>query len=273
MKKKAILLTAVILLTTAGFAQAQEGELSGTVGVSYVSKYIWRGFDLLDDHSAVQPSVDIDLFGTGFSLNVWASYSNGGGVGTNSMGTPGAISRVNATEYDYTLAYSCTLFEGEKYATDVRANFIYYDLIDEPDIAQDHEELGVGFAWPELCPAGIVPSYYVCKLWAARSNSALGEDYEGWIHIFGLGYDLKTPGILPDTAEQVFKLSAAAVYNDGAGGATVDHDWSHILWGVSTSIEAGPGAFTPAVYYQTSMDDSVNTQDEFWAGLSYAIKF
>ena len=270
MKKKAILLTAVILLTTAGFAQAQEGELSGTVDVSYVSKWIWRGFDMIDDKAAVQPSVDLDLFGTGFSLNVLASYA--GSSGTSDVST------VNMTRYDYTLAYSCTLFEGETYATDVRANFIYYDFIDEPDKAADAEELGVGFSWPELCPAGIVPSYYVCKLWNARSSSDLASDYPGWIHIFGLGYDLKTPGILPDTPEQVFNLSAAAVYNDGAGGnpktgAVADHDWSHILWGVSTEIEAGPGTFTPAVYYQTSMDDSVNPEDEFWAGLSYAIPF
>ena len=266
MKKEAILLTAVILLSTAGFVQAQEGELSGTVDLTYASKWLWRGFDMLDDKAVFQPSVDLDLFGTGFSLNILASYPGA------SQGD-GSVSTVNATRYDYSFAYSCTLFEGEKFATDVKANFIYYDLIDQPDIAADMEELGVGFAWPDLCPAGIVPSYYVCKLWNARSGSALGEDFEGWIHVFGIGYDLETPGILPDTAEQVFNLSAAAVYNDGAGGGAVDHDWSHIVWGVSTGIEAGPGTFTPALYYQTSMDDSVNTEDEFWAGLSYAIKF
>lgn len=265
-----IVIVFIVLLTTVGFAQAQR-ELSGTVDVSYVSKWLWRGFDMLDDKSAIQPSVDIDLFGTGFSINVWASYAG------SSQGD-GAFSTVNKTRYDYTLAYSCTLFEGEQFATDVKANFIYYDFIDEPDTVADTEELGVGFSWPELCPAGIVPSYYVCKLWNARSNSALPSGYSGWLHIFGLGYDLTTPGILPDTPEQVFNLSAAAVYNDGAGanpktGAVADHEWSHIVWGVSTKIEAGPGTFTPAVYYQTSMDSSVNPEDELWAGLSYAIPF
>ncbi len=33
-----------------------------------VSKYIWRGYDLFDDHGAFQPSVNADLFGTGLEV-------------------------------------------------------------------------------------------------------------------------------------------------------------------------------------------------------------
>ncbi len=268
MKKKGIVLIAVILLSTVGLVQGQEEKLGIDIDATWVSKYIWRGFDLLDDKAAFQPSVNLDFFGTGLSFNVWASYAGSAGYSS----TLGA-SRVDATEYDYTIAYNHTLYDGESYATDVTLNWIYYDYIDAPTKAADAQEFGVGFVWPNICPAGVVPSYYVGKIWESRSNSLLTGEYGGWLHIFGLGYDLTVPGFLPETAEQVISLSFAAVYNDGFAGATVEHDWSHIVWGASTSLDYGPGTFTPAVYYQTSMEDSVNTEDEFWVSLSYAVSF
>jgi hypothetical protein len=271
MKKKGILLIGVILLSTAGLVQAQE-ELGVDLDVTWVSKYIWRGIDRLDDTAALQPSINLDLYGTGLSAKIWASYAGGGGRATNSMRT-GTLGRVNATEYDYTLAYNCTLYEGEDYVTDVTANFIYYDFIDEPDRAQDAQELGVGFAWPNICPTGVVPSYYVGRIWPARSNSTLTGEYSGWLHVFGLGYDLTVPGVLPDMPEQLVKLSAALVYNDGFAGATVKHDWSHATFGAAAPIDIGEVTFTPAIYYQSSFEDSVNTSDEFYTGLSLSYSF
>ena len=265
--KKGILLIVVVLLSTAGLIQAQEDKLGITLDATYVSKYIWRGIDKLDDVSAFQPSINFDIGDTGLSFNVWASYAGSGGL------TRGGTSRVNLTEYDYTVAYKFDLYEGQSYATNVTANYIYYDYPDEPSKVRDAQEMGVGFAWPNLCPAGVVPSYYVGKIWESRSDSALTGEFGGWVHVFGLGYDLTVPGLAPDMTEQVVSLSFAAVYNDGFAGATVDHDWSHILLGASTSFDIGPGSFAPGLYYQISMDDSVNTEDEFWTSLSYTVSF
>lgn len=274
MNKRKILLTLttiMMLLAGVNTCIAQEpadAKLGVDVDVTWVSKYLWRGYDLLDDKAAFQPSVNVDLYGTGFSINVWASYPTSAGFSS----TLGA-SRVNATEYDYTVAYDTTLFEGESCATDVTANYIYYDFIDAPSTYADAQELGVGLAWPSICPGGIVPSYYVGKIWESKSKSTLTGEYGGWIHIFGLGYDLSLPGFLPDTPEQVFSLIADITYNDGFGLATADHDWSHATFGVSTEVALGEMTFTPAVYYQSSFDDSVNTEDELWVGLSLTYSF
>ena len=50
-------------------AWGQEAEersgLGVTADVTWVSKYVWRGYDLFDDHAAFQPSVDADLLGRG----------------------------------------------------------------------------------------------------------------------------------------------------------------------------------------------------------------
>jgi len=179
------------------------------------------------------------------------------------------------------------LCEGEDWATAIRVQGRYRDFIDRPSEAADDIEVGVRVALPNICPA-VTPSYYVGRIWpaagSAGTNSAgtpkpdLSTNYDGWIHIFGLSYDLKVAGFTPETPEQVFTFSAAAVYNDGftdgiyAGG--VDHDWSHALFSISTDIELAENVkVTPAVYYQSSWDDSVNPEDECWCSIGASCRF
>jgi len=270
MKKKVILLAAVILLSAAGLveAQEQEGELGVTLDVTYLSRYIWRGFDMYNNNtSAIQPSIDIDFYGTGFGVTVLSSRANGSGF-------------ENLEEMDITLYYYNSLFEGETYATDYTVGWRYYNFPDNRQSALDLQEFFASLSWPNICPAGIVPSYTIIRMWSAKSNSPRNQalsargrgDVEGWIHIVGLGYDWTVEGLLPETPEQILHLSADLVYNDGVLG--VDHDWSHMLFGVSTGFELADNVtLTPALYYQASMENTVNTQDEFWVGLSMKYKF
>lgn len=273
MKKNGILLVAVILLSTVGLVQAQEGELHGTFDITYLNNYIWRGFDIYeDDHSAIQPSIDLDLYGTGFGVNILMSRANGSGY-------------ENAEELDVTLHYSNSLFESETYATDYKVGWVYYTFPDEPRSgsttgqAADMQELFAALSLPEICPAGIVPSYTIVCMWPSEGGSSVSEN-GGWAHIFGLGYDLTVAGLVPDIPEQVLHLSLEFVYNDGVApgpvttGANVDHDWSHAVLGVSTDFDLGNNlTFTPSAYYQASMDDSVNDEDETWLSLSMKYKF
>ncbi len=268
--KKAIVLTAVILLSTAGLAHPQEDELHGVIDITYQSSYMWRGFDWYGrgGHSAIQPSIDLDLYGTGFGVNLLWSRANTSGY-------------ENKEWLVTTLYYGNSLFEGETYATDYKIGWVYYNYPDNPRAGgtskgvavADMQEIFAALSWPDIFPMGIVPSYTVIHLWPARSGSLImGAD--GWLHIFGLGYDLTAPPILPETTEQVLHLSAAAVYNDGMGAATVDHDWSHAVFGVSTNFDLGYDlTFIPALYYQSSWDSSVNPDDETWVSLSVQYKF
>ncbi len=283
MRKQGILLATVILLSAVGLVQAQEGTVGVTLDATWVGKYLWRGFDVLDDKAAVQPSVDVDLFGTGFSVMVWASYPTSAGSSPLlvSQSNPDG-SRVNLTEYRYIGAYDAVICEGEAHATEIRAQYIYYDFIDNPDPAADVYELGMRFAWPNICPTGdVTPNYYFGGIWPAKgragTNSAgipkpdVPTDYKGWIHMFGVDYDLRVAGLTPSTPEQVFTFSATAVYNDGFAGA--EHDWSHAVFSVSTDLELAENCdFTPGFYYQSSWEETVNTEDEYWVslGLSYS---
>ena len=47
----------------AGVLDYAEEDIHGSVGITYQSKYIWRGFDVFNDKSAIQPEIDLDLFG------------------------------------------------------------------------------------------------------------------------------------------------------------------------------------------------------------------
>ncbi len=264
--KKGILLAAVILLSTVGFAQAQD-ELSGTIDVTYLSAYIWRGFDMYPGahgEGAIQPSIDLDLYGTGFGLNVLWSRANTSGF-------------ENEEEIDLTLSYSSSLFDYETYATDYIVGWMYYEYPDMPSDRADMQEFFASLSWPEICPEGVVPSYTIIRMWAAESGS-WANDVSGWIHIAGLGYDLPVEGLLPDIPEQILHLSAAMVFNEGVNpkglAAGVDHDWSHAVLGVSTDFDLGNDlTFCPGVYYQSSWEDTVNDSDELWCSLSLRYAF
>ena len=255
MKKGIVLVTAMMLFST-GMAYA---EIGIDADVTWVSKYIWRGFDKQDDKAAVQSSVNFDL-GNGFSAQVWTSQpgSSKGGA---------SHSMVDAEEWDYTVTYSNSLWDGETYATNYAVSWVYYDYPDRGSKDNDLQEFNIAFAWPDLCPAGVVPYYiYVCA-WGAKGDG-LAADNGGFAHVFGLNYGLEVAELPNPLA-----LGMQLVYNDGCGDQTVDHDWSHILWSVKTSFDCGPGTLSPGVYYQTSMEDTVNTEDEFWCGISYGFSF
>ena len=89
------------------------------------------------------------------------------------------------------------------------------------------------------------------------------------------------PSLLENRLEQIVHLSADIVYNDGTGAncnaqanTGADHDWSHAVFGIATDFEISENlTFTPGIYYQISMDDSVNTSDEYWISSGLVYKF
>jgi hypothetical protein len=270
MKEKGIFLAAVILLGTAGLTQAIDGLPHGAVDVTYQTRYLWRGFRVYGDKSAIQAAIDVDLYGTGFGIGAMAHRANSSGF-------------EDAERWDYTLYYKNALFAGERYATNYRVGWLYYNFPDQRQKDYDLEELQAVFSWPKICPAGIVPSYALVKLWPSSSGSMVGSrspmggTASGWLHIFMLDYGLPLIGLLPDVPEQILNLHAELVFNDGVGpmGQNVDHDWSHVVFGVSTDIDLGRNfALTPAVYYQIRMERSLNGDpSDLWATFGAKYKF
>lgn len=253
------LFAAVVCLCTAAATTAMGKSVVVDLDYTFASKYLWRGFDVYDDHSASQTSLNCDFFESGFGVNVWHSRANGSGF-------------ENIEELDYTLYYSNTLFTDQLHQVDFTFAWVYFDYVDSPSVPFDLQEGGLTMSFPRVLPGGIVPSYAVARLWQARSSSPDLEGVDGWVHVFGLAYDWSVPAFEAGTQGQTVSLTADVTYNDGYGAAHVDHDWSHATIGASTSFPLRDHvAFTPAVYYQISMDDSINSEDELKCMLSLTL--
>jgi len=283
--EKRVLVAVVIVLAAGGLAQAQDGDLHGVLDLTYQSKYLWRGIDVYGDKSAVQPSLTLDLYGTGFGLSAVGHRANSSGFKTTER-------------WDFTLFYKNAICPEEALATQYMIWWRYFYFPDDPldgipagfsgDV--DLQEMAAVLAWPNILPVeGLVPAYALVKLWPAESDTFVGSQAialpsgvtttgtaSGFAHIFMLDYGIAMEGLLPETPEQVLRLHAEAVFNDGVDprGIGVDHVWSNAVFGIATDFELAENVnLTPGLYYQVTMDTSINDdQDETWVtlGMSYS---
>lgn len=252
------LLVGMIMVWSIG-AVVNAAEIAGqpvdvTFDVTYACKYVWRGFNLFGSRGAIQPSVDLALE-NGLSFNVWASYP----IGSNF--------NYDATEYDYTVAYGSTAFEDCPWKTNYTVGWRYYDFIGLGSENYDQQELFIEMEMPELMDNGIVPHIAYYYMWNAKSGMII--DGTGSILVAGLGYDFT----LDQAPELPMSFTWDIVYNDEVLYA--DSGVTHMLWGLSTEMQCPmTGAtITPAIYFQNSMEDQVNQNDELFGTISYTLSF
>jgi hypothetical protein len=270
--KKVIILGVLMLLGWTGSLLAQTSDLHGAIGAEYSSKYVWRGFTLYGSKGAIHPFVDLDLFGSGFGLNVTGHIPNGSGQ-VNGVGLQ------QFEHWDYTLYYHNQLFSDQTYATNYMLGYVYYNYPELPSHGSrsiDLQEIHGLLSWPKLLGVeGLVPSYCLVKMWPSNSNTAIGNA-SGFAHIFMLDYGLRMQCPITNQ-ERVINLHSEVVYNDGVGpgGQNVDHDWSDAVFGVSTDVDLGSNLiFTPGLFHQVTMDKSVNNEKSVtWASLILKYKF
>jgi len=282
MAKKVILLAVVLLgMASVLFAEdniAPPGEVKGVFDITYASKYIWRGFNIYGSHGVIQPSIDLDWFGSGFGTKLKVDRAVGVGFRNVEQGSHGG------ERWDYTLYYGGKMgAESDTLASMYRVSYVYYNNSNEDDEDFDLQELNCALSWPNLTGVkGLVPTYILVKLWPAYSGSLVGSHSpaggtaSGFAHIFMLDYGMAIPGLMPETPQQILNLHSEVIYNDGAGpgGQNVDHDWSNAVIGVTTDFETCKNSvLTPGLFYQISMDSSVNDKDELWCSLSWRYKF
>ncbi len=241
--KKGILLIAVMWLSSAAIARAEEDELGVTLDVTYMSKYLSKGAEGYGQQGALFKTIDLDLYGTGFGVKVTHRNATGGGY-------------VDKQRFDFRPYYKSQLFKNEPYATNynISCGYEYYPGLARNKANTTYEWI-FAFAWPNIMPKRFTPSYIAHYEYPAGSNYKY-HNITGWVHRFGLSYDLDVPEL-----PQALRLSSEVAYTDGLGGAA--HDWSYATFGLSTGFKISDSlSFVPGIYHQISMDDSVCKRDD-----------
>ncbi len=263
---------AIVLLPMLASAQVGDSELlgfgaelHGAVEVAYQSQYLWHGFDVFNEDSALQISTDLDLFDTGFGVSAIGHRANTSGY-------------EDGERWDFGAHYQDSVFRGRAYATHFHLGWFYHMF---PQLPRKHmalQEFYGRIRWPKITGIqGVIPGYALVMLTPAYSGSpGLGSNARGCLHIATLDYSLAIAGIFPGTPEQIVRIHSELVFNDGVNpfNGKVESGCSHSLVGISTDIDVGFGiALTPSLNYQMSEEDSVNTDDGFWVTLGARYDF
>jgi hypothetical protein len=244
MVKTRMFILAVLLLAGADDkAKGEEKRIGATLEMTYVSKYVSKGRESYGQQSGIFSTIDLDFWGTG--LGAWVRRRD-----------PVSSGYVNRARYEYAFYYGSSAFEESIYAVKYKAGWTYKNYFDNARNVRNTQEFWYKFSWQNLLPWSLVPAY------AAYYETPAGSGYgnraaAGWHHSFGLKRRLEIADLPPITA------SAFVDYKDGLGGGSIDHDWSHATFGLSTGVRISEDlSFVPGIYHQVTMDKSVSRRKD-----------
>ena len=205
-----------------------------------------KGKESYGQQGGLFKTIGLDLWNTGFGVSVKHRAATSAGY-------------VDKQRFDYRVYYHSRLFEDKPYVTKYNISWQYEHY---PGLARNRanttQEWKFAFSWPKILPVENLFPYYTAYYEYPAGSNYDHRNITGWLHLFGLGYDLSVPE-LPNP----LRLSADVSYRDGLDGGGVDHDWSHATLGVSTKLKISDNLFfVPALYHQITMDDSVCRRDD-----------
>ncbi|MCJ7525925.1 MAG: hypothetical protein MUP71_12005 [Candidatus Aminicenantes bacterium] len=208
--------------------------------VDLVSRYIWRGFDLLpDNHAAIQPAFTVDLGESGFSLNVWSSFA---------LAQRGVFKY--SDEIDLTLEYAFKMPEG----WELSAGVIHYGYWFAEDFKfKDHtsQEVYATVARTDLPLSPELCVYYDLNL-GSGLYVTLGGSQE-WK--MSEKVNVEVGGLIGFNSRQ---------YIDKTG-------FSDIGLYARLPLKAGKLTLTPSLNVMMPLLDEVNEDSEIWFGFSAAL--
>ena len=257
MSKTRILLSVAILLSILPLVQAEDSKkLGATFDLTYMSRYLSKGFEPIGKQGAMFETIDLDLWGTGFGAAVGHQAATNSGY-------------VDKQRFNYEVYYGNSLFDGEAYKTTYKIDWTYKNYYGRARNIGNTQEWIFDFSWPDILPVKNLVPYYITHYEYPAGRNYKNANITGWLHRFGLYYKLSVPQ-LPDP----LKLSAEIAYNDGLGGPSKDHDWAYATLGISTKFKITNNlSLVPGLYHQLSMDASVCKHDVTYCKISMKYKF
>lgn len=137
-------------------ALAEEEKPSAELGVSLLSKYVWRGFELSKDSLVMQPSATVGY--KGFAFNLWGN-----------LDTDNYVTETNEfNETDMTISY-----DGSFSFADYSIGYIYYAL----DGADDSQEIYLSTSFKTL----LTPTLTIYRDY---------DSFPGWYITFDISHSI-----------------------------------------------------------------------------------
>jgi hypothetical protein len=202
-----------------------------------MSKYIWRGFDLLwNNKPALQPSVTYAFGESGFSINIWASFA----LSDRSM-------YKDLDEIDLTLDYT-------------------FSLSDQVEMSVGFIQYGYYFGGKDVYKENTTQEFYVS---AGLPGAFLSPTLTAYYDVnLGKGLYVLLEGFhsIPLSESLDLELSAGPGYNSRL--FIDDSGLSDLVLGASFPLKLGDWTIAPLVEYVFVFLDSVNDENEFVFGIS-----
>lgn len=208
-------------------------EIGFQADASLVSRYIWRGFDTIaDDRPAIQPSVTLSFGQSGVWLNLWSAVA---------LADTDFVELDLIAGYDRALSDEITLSAGLGY-------FTFPSMPNYPDKNSTSPEVYAGITASSFPITPSVTLYY---------DFNVGD---------GLYATLSLTRDVPVKSKTIH-ISALVGYTRQYQDFGVDPGFSDIYLGLSTDFGVKDMTLTPSLNYVIVPNDTINDEDEFWAGL------
>ena len=221
------------------FASPAVSEIQMSSTLILVSRYIFRGSDIVrNDRPAVQPSLTLNLGESGLWFNVWSAI---------------ALVDTDFVELDFILGYDRVLSKDITLSTGI-GYFPFPSYPNYPDKNSTSPEIYLGTTFSSIPLSPRLTAYY---------DFNLGDG-------FYLTFDLQKSFILRGRILRPTFLLAYTNQNKGFG---VDPGLSDICFGLSTDFVFKKLTLTPSLNYVIVLNETINQEDEIWAGLSINYDF
>ena len=226
---------------SAPLAYAQDHQVA--VDIEFVSRYIWRGFDLSaskGNRPALQPAVTYTHGASGLWLNAWTSFITG---------SRGKVDAPN--EVDFTVGWD--RFINNRFG--ITAGYIQYTFPDAAAGLDSHsEEIFIGLL-TDNNPINPYANLFI-------DFGAL----EGLYFLAGVDLPVgQQQGVFPLMLDISLGFQSYDVIRDA--NLKQKSGVSDINIGLSTELGTDNVTFSPAIYWTITGFDEVNDDDELWIKL------
>ncbi len=227
-----------LLVCLAGAALPLPGAVSGQIDM--VSRYIWRGFDLLpDNHMALQPSLTVDLGKSGVALEIWSSFA-----------LANRRDFKYSDEIDLTLSYDFTMPEGWELSLGI-CHYGYWFAEDFTFKDGTSQEIFATVTRTDLPLSPTLSLYYDFNL-GSGLYATLGGSHELKV---SEKVSMELGGLIGFNSRQFIAKSG----------------FSDIDFFVKAPLTLGRVVLTTSLNVMIPLMDEVNEDTEVWVGFSAAI--